>query len=364
MASVFNRGSKAMPRWVAKFRDATGAWRTKTTAQRDRRAALKVAQELEAKGERQRLGLERPDAPDPLLGELINRWSLGLTNRSALHDRARVVRHLVPRFGAVRLSALDLAAVMAWLDEMRGGPLSPATQRHLLNLVSRFFSWCIERGLAQTNPVRSIPQGKRPQQSARRDVPWLEDDATVARLMRALPRPFDLLFFIGNRCGLRLGELCGLRLSDLAFIGEGAIRVCHSYTGPLKEDRHGAGMTKWAPCPTDAPRLLRPWLKRRRAQGAGDEDLAFPRPRGGHWNKEDVHARWSKARAAVGVRFTWYSATRHAFTSRLLAGGCSLDEVSAALGHSSPIVTRRHYDHLIRKSFPAGMRQGLKGLAA
>ena len=60
---------------------------------------------------------------------------------------------------------------------------------------------------------------------------------------------------------------------------------------------------------------------------------------------------------------TWYEATRHSFTSRLLSRGASLDEVSAALGHSSPVVTRRYYDHYIRRTFSAGMRAGL-GLGA
>ena len=37
----------------------------------------------------------------------------------------------------------------------------------------------------------------------------------------------------------------------------------------------------------------------------------------------------------------------------------SLDEVSAALGHSSPVVTRRYYDHFVRKSFSPEIRRGL-----
>lgn len=37
----------------------------------------------------------------------------------------------------------------------------------------------------------------------------------------------------------------------------------------------------------------------------------------------------------------------------------SLDEVSAAVGHSSPVVTRRYYDHFVRRSFSATLRAGL-----
>ena len=50
---------------------------------------------------------------------------------------------------------------------------------------------------------------------------------------------------------------------------------------------------------------------------------------------------------------------RHTFTSHTLRPGVSLDEVSAALGHSSPVVTKRYYDHFVRKSFAPVLRQGL-----
>ena len=65
----------------------------------------------------------------------------------------------------------------------------------------------------------------------------------------------------------------------------------------------------------------------------------------------------------VKPTMTWYEATRHSFVSRHLARGASLDEVSAAVGHSSPIVTKRFYDHYVRRSFSPRLREGL-GLKA
>lgn len=62
-------------------------------------------------------------------------------------------------------------------------------------------------------------------------------------------------------------------------------------------------------------------------------------------------------------KMTWYHATRHSFVSRHLSGGASLDEVSAAVGHSSPVVTKRFYDHYVRRSFSPKLRAGL-GLGA
>jgi integrase len=60
----------------------------------------------------------------------------------------------------------------------------------------------------------------------------------------------------------------------------------------------------------------------------------------------------------LGVKLSWHEATRHSFVSRTLAAGVPLDEVSAAVGHSSPVVTMRFYARYVRKSFSAAIRGG------
>jgi hypothetical protein len=107
--------------------------------------------------------------------------------------------------------------------------------------------------------------------------------------------------------------------------------------------------------------VLGPWLEARRAAGAGPEDLVFSCPSrdGGWYRKEFIEHCWEVVAPKHKVELTWYEATRHTFTSRALAAGASLDQVSAALGHSSPVVTKRYYDHFIRRSFSPELRQGL-----
>jgi integrase len=270
---------------------------------------------------------------------------------------------------------------MGWIDAQReAGELSEASIRHNMNLLSRFFSWAIARGKASINPVRQIPMGSRPTQAIRSDTPWLDDDAIVRKLIAELEEPVSFMFYLGNRSGLRTGEAAGLRMSDLAFVDEGVIRVRFSYDGPLKEDKKGEGKVKWVPAPEDCNEFLGPWLAQRRAHGAGPEDRVFPcaRRKGLCFRKEFVEACWEKAAPAhVGARavtpekkgakvahdakpaMTWYQATRHSFVSRHLSRGASLDEVSAAVGHSSPVVTKRFYDHYVRRTFSATLRMGL-----
>ncbi|MCE9576299.1 MAG: hypothetical protein K8W52_24330 [Deltaproteobacteria bacterium] len=127
-----------------------------------------------------------------------------------------------------------------------------------------------------------------------------------------------------------------------------------------------------------------PWLAQRKAQGAGPEDRVFScaRRKGLCYREEFIEACWERAaprhvgahqvtletkgtKVATEVRptMTWYQATRHSFVSRHLSAGASLDEVSAAVGHSSPVVTKRFYDHDVRRSFSPTLRAGL-GLGA
>jgi hypothetical protein len=67
------------------------------------------------------------------------------------------------------------------------------------------------------NPVRQIPQGKRPRQSAKRDMPWIDDDSLVRQLIDKLETPVNLMFYLGNRSGLRDGEISGFESQTWAF---------------------------------------------------------------------------------------------------------------------------------------------------
>jgi integrase len=212
------------------------------------------------------------------------------------------------------------------------------------------------------------------------DTPWLADDAIVRKLITDLEEPISFMFYLCNRSGLRTGEAAGLRLSDMDFIGEGIIRVRFSYDGPLKEDKKGEGKVKWVPAPEDIREFLGPWLDARKAAGAGPEDRVFPckSRKGLCYRKEFIEQCWEnaapkhvgerevllkkkgdKVENEVKPKMTWYQATRHSFVSRHLSGGASLDEVSAAVGHSSPVVTKRFYDHYVRRTFSPKLRAGL-----
>jgi integrase len=371
MATILKRGSRAAPKFFIKY--DVGVTEGGKRVQR-MKLLRGVENVLQARQEAARVERAVGAGQDPFPGpaivpgtarDLLERWGESLTNRNAYNDRSMVTRHLIPPFGDLPVDRITLPIVMSWIDELAASDLSTQTQRHALGTLSRFFSWAIERGQAVMNPVKMVPPSKRPALAIDRDQPWLEDESKVPELVEALGPEIGLMFYLANRSGLRLGEACGLRLGDLEFLGDGVIRVAHSYGGPLKEDKRSEGKVKWVPAPIDAEEVLKLHLKRRKLQRATADDLVFVpatpprRPRKSNWvgfRKEYVHEVWDNARKAVGVSMTWYQATRHTAVSRALKAGVPLDEVSAAVGHSSPEVTGRHYAHFVRKAFAAGLR--------
>lgn len=218
MGTIFKRGTRAKPRFYFQYRDGRlpdGRPRYTThaaTGARTHEDARKQLAQAEARLAQGPPAFQEPPPPKPpeprteRLAGLFKEWKDGLTNRNAADDRSRIDRHLAPRFDDLAIEKVTLPVVMRWLDELRKTNLSGQTKRHLLNLLSRFFSWAIERGIATVNPVKMIPQGKRPRPQRPRDVPWLEDDTKVQALMQELGPVVGLMSYLGNRSGLRTGE--------------------------------------------------------------------------------------------------------------------------------------------------------------
>jgi integrase len=386
MGWINTRGTRTNPRYVCYWHEGLnpdGSKRVRmaramgATSKADAKKFLAMVESRVAKGEPGII--EAKVSTD--MGELLETWAASLTNRTAQADRWIIARDLVPRWKGTDAEAVDVPAVIRWLDELRATSMSGQTQLHRYNLLSRFFGWATERGYAKVNPCASVKRGKRPRVT--RDVeamPWLEDDGKVRdiidRLELAAPG-LGLMFYLGRFTGMREGEVAGLRMGDLDLLGNGVIRVGRSFAGPLKEDKNDTGKTKMVPAPDDWRDVIGLHLKRRKLQGAKAEDLVFTygpqsKRRKGVWaswagfHPHTLQAAWSEVRKAMGLpkALTWYHATRTTYVSKALMAGASLDEVSAAIGHSSPVVTKRFYDRFVRTSYTPTLRTGLAGISS
>ncbi len=397
MASIVERGTRANPRYYAKWVVGEGTaiigadgqpvinpktgkpklkyevrWRLLpgVTTLKDARAALPDLEKAVHAGVREPLA----KTPEPeSVGALLEKWAESLTNRNAANDRTIIRLHLIPRFGRMTLGEITVKEVITWLDDMKNEKKhSGQTQAHALKTLSRFWGWSIIRGhTAAANPCKSVPEGGRPiVKHAKRAT--LEDERKVAELIAALPAPVGLMFALANRTGMRLGEVCGLRMSDLDYLNKGFILVGRSYGGPRKEDKHGDMEPKPVPAPVDARKALAAHLAQRRKQGAGPDGLVFiptKKPnltRKSGWagfRKENIRDYWRNACQAVGLvdadrlpTVGWYGATRTTQATRGAKADVSLEQIADSLGHASATMTRRHYAHFQRTHFDRKLR--------
>jgi integrase len=153
--------------------------------------------------------------------------------------------------------------------------------------------------------------------------------------------------------------------------------VRYNEDGPLKEDKGDTPTpkVKWAPAPDDVVLLLTSWLAKREIEKAEPEHFLFRAHGGGFITKMQRSRAWTSSLKALNaelkeaspdpdsykpLELTWYEASRHSFASRNLEAGVPLEEVSGALGHSTPAVTLRHYSRFVRKDYSDAIRRGLK----
>ena len=254
MAYPFNRGSKAAPNWYGCYRDAAGKLRMKQAPREhasDKRTVQKWIDGVQAE-----IDAGKPDPTAKLLcGPLMETWIASLDNRAHRIDEAQAKKYLLPRFADMPIKSITKGEVIRWLDEFaktkkttrtRKGKtikstelLSPASQKKLFTLLSRFLSWASARDHIEGNPCRLVPTGERPQDAGGARRPWLADEEKVRALVYALGPQYRLMFATARAGGLRLNEVCGLRVTDTdTLAAEAVLVVRYSYDKPiLKQDK-------------------------------------------------------------------------------------------------------------------------------
>ena len=151
-----------------------------------------------------------PEAKNvPALEELAQDWLQRRKNRSAGDDRSRWKCQLGPFFGRWRPAEVTAAEIRRFVEAKIAGGLSSTTAGHCVRLLSVFFNDLVERGMAATNPVATLPRTTRQLYRNAHDpatTPFLERQEDI-RALFAFEQPFATFFAIGVFAGLRPGEI-------------------------------------------------------------------------------------------------------------------------------------------------------------
>lgn len=351
------------------FKDGGGKQRWRTV-EGGITAARAVRDELlarRARGER--------IAPDVRLrfGDAAARWLAGpvpdLRPATQACYRNALEQHLLPRFGARRMDAIQPDDLAGLVRELRGNGLSESTIVIVIGVANRVYRYAARRlPWLGTNPVSVMLPSERPKpsQGARRRVFNLgELEQTIA----AAGQPFRTLFTLAALTGARLSELLALTWADVRIDGiddaevEFAQQVDrHGNLRPTKTD----GSARTVPIPHELALILASHHSRSRF--VGPQDFVFAtrsgRPLGqrnvlralrrAQMNATDKHGNPSfpglherdEDDRPIPVRHGAVPSMhsfRHTVASRALLAGESIDEVAFLLGHRDANVTRAVY---------------------
>ncbi len=312
----------------------------------------------------------------PLFREVAEQWFANKRNlrpSTLAAWRTQLDKYLLPVFGDLRLSAIDVTRIEAtrnrWLDEAtrrcKKG-LSAATVNKLLVTLSAIFEFARKRGKCVGNPAKDAERVKRSNGEIQADAPAQRRDAhevspdevlnpeEMGHLIEHADAGFYRTLFMLAACtGARHDELLALQWCDLD-LEAGTMHVRRSLSWarlPGEELRPRffqpktkAG-TRKIPLAPDLCHALKVWKLQCPPSNDG---LVFPTPEGTPMHRGTVlRDGLYPALRRAGLHKADMHSLRHSFASGLIAQGTPVTEVQGYLGHSDPTITLKVYSHLV-----------------
>ncbi|MGN0096434.1 MAG: tyrosine-type recombinase/integrase [Corynebacterium sp.] len=362
--------------WVARWRDAAKEEQSETfsTEKAAKRFENKMKADVAA-------GIYvDPKKQEVLVRVLAQEWVEMTTHPGTKGTRKNLLDNL-GKLGKMPAGSVRKSHVLAWVKTLQTGrpwadnkPLSDTTVRVRLAQLQTLLQIAVDDEILPKNHVtaarKNLPQKLKP--VTEKQVPSIDEinllietartggrvDGTTAKT-HYLP-PSDWLaqcIIISSETGLRIGEVAGLNGGDLD-INDGTLwvqRQCPNRVGvdgPLKTE----SSDRYVPV---SPALLRDLRRWRR----GNDDRLVAGATGRGVSSPMISSAMAKLRRIAGVDDAIsMHGMRHFYATSLLAGGESLQTVSALLGHDQISTTDRVYAHFLPSHLQAS-RAAVKSLA-
>jgi integrase len=339
------------------YRDASGKQRSAGTFA-SKPAARRAA---EAAEDAVRLGTW----VDPRKGDLTfdeyvdDRWlplMTVMTEVSTLAGYRSYLRaHFRPAFDGLKMRQITQALVQGWVvANVRKGKPGPTSIAKYHTMLHGLFRQAVADGVIGVNPCAETVLPKVPSAKARAAKRRVITPADFDRFVAELPEQWRDLAEADIETGMRWGELIAQRPRTLD-VEECAFRVEQVIVEVSKADSPTGERFVLKELPKDdEPRtlaishgLVARLVARAERLGLGPDDLFFstsvgtPLARGPFRKRVIVPAARAAGLSGVTIR-----ELRHAHASWSLAGGATLVEVQAQLGHSS-LSTTQLYVHAL-----------------
>jgi integrase len=340
MAHIERRVRNGTVRYRARYRDPAGRERSKSFDRKvDAERWLADVQHAKSRGA----------WTDPALGKVrfadwLQAWWATTTNlrpTTRARDETLLRLYAVPRFGDKPLAAISQLEVRAWVAELSGRDLAPATVTKAYQLLGKVMAAAVDAGYLAQTPCRNIPLPPVEREEMRFLTP-----GEIVTLAETIRPAYRALVFVGAYGGLRIGELAGLRRGSVDLL-RGTVRVAeivtevagHLYIGPPKTraSRRTVGL----------PRFVVRELEAHLAGERAVDEHVFAAPEGGSLRIVGFRNRiWRPATEAAGLAGLRIHDLRHTAVALWIAAGASPKEVAVRAGHTSVSFTLDRYGHL------------------
>ncbi len=293
----------------------------------------------------------------PFLADAVRRFTdeMGVRNWSAKTVKSYreglvafedfIARQYPDAKAITAITAEMISAYQLWIskreNKVRGGTLSIAMQRHLLNAVRSFFVFCTTERIVLLDPTRNLELPK----PGRR----LPQGVLSPKEIRSLLKQPDLHTYTGLRdrtilevlysTGLRNEELRRLRICDVD-LDRGYVTIVE---GKFKKDRV-------VPIGKVAVHFVREYLTKSRPHLLRGTDtpqsLLFVSQRGGRLGAEALQRIVKRCAEAAGIKKRVFPhGIRHTCATAMLKGRADIRYIQQMLGHAS-LSSTQIYTHV------------------
>lgn len=288
--------------------------------------------------------------------------------------RSILNHHVLPRWGQVRASAIDVASVQIWINEL-ATDLHPRTVRHVYSVLRGVLKIGVERRYLQNNPCDAVRMPKVP--SSGSDERIVLTATEVRDLAEVIDPRFRVLIYTAAYTGLRAGEIEALRKRDIDLL-HGTLTVERSLKeigGELMFGAPKTGRPRRVSLPKSLMKILESHLSN---VGGGPDALVFTGAEGGAIRHHNFYRRYfrpavtarrcqhcqetvrsSRVEACRGCGGTnlklvlpqekqglRFHDLRHSCASLLIAAGAHPKAIQEHLGHRNIQTTLDVYGHL------------------
>ncbi len=307
------------------------------------------------------------------VADLLNTWLKDNEHRLAAKTwegyESKLRCHIIPAIGEIPLAKLKPKHVVDAYAAIRAKDLSARTLVHIHRILHAALNYGKKTLRAvKENVASSVPSPG----GVSRELAPLREEHVRTIIEAARGTRLEVPVLVAALTGLRRSEILALGWKRSVDLQRGVFAITHvleqsrRYGVRLKAKTKSRSSRRVIPLANEVVEVLKAHRARqdddrkRLGHAYVENDLVFCNEDGTPWPPDTFTKQFADIARLVGMKgsFRFHDA-RHAFASLTLKNGAPVKEVSALLGHASPMLTLSTYARVIE-----GMgREAVNGLA-